>query len=191
MSNLKRFETTLDGIKQNSDLYRLLDDCKTRQGPSFNASSTCYDLSGTVAYIRTDPAYTTPYVNAYVSNPYTILNGIPNIPATGGKKSITYNNILGRWVNTGYTTDIDNLTAFQQDIADLSGGLNRATDFNSNIKDKYKTINELRSELDNKMRDIYNPEDQDPYILHNQSVYMTLSWTILATSVLYYLFVKL
>jgi hypothetical protein len=94
-------------------------------------------------------------------------------------------------VNTGYVADITKLTAFKQDIADLSGGLNRATDFNSNIKDKYKTINELRSELDNKMRDIYNPEDQDPYILHNQSVYMTLSWTILATSVLYYLFVKL
>jgi len=191
MSNLKAFETTLDGINTNLDLYRLLDACKTRVGSSIIASSTiCYDLSGTVAYTG---GSATPYVNAYVSNPFHTLNTIPSPYFTekDGKRSFTYDNILGYWVNTGYITDMDKLTAFKQDITDLSGGLNRATDFNSNIKDKYKTINELRSELDNKMRDIYNPEDQDPYILHNQSVYMTLSWTILATSVLYYLFVKL
>lgn len=81
--------------------------------------------------------------------------------------------------------------SFEQDIVDLSGGLHGAFARSSEIPDKHKTIKALRNELDNKMRELYNPELEDTHIMRDSNVYMTLAWTVLATSVLYYLFIKL
>lgn len=85
----------------------------------------------------------------------------------------------------------DAYTIFAQDIVDLSGGLHGAFARSSEIPDKHKAIKALRNELDNKMRELYNPELEDTHIMHDSNVYMTLAWTVLATSVLYYLFIKL
>ena len=85
----------------------------------------------------------------------------------------------------------DDYTIFKQDTVDLSGGLHGAFARSSEIPDKHKAIKSLRNELDNKMRELYNPELEDTHIMHDSNVYMTLAWTVLATSVLYYLFIKL
>jgi uncharacterized phage infection (PIP) family protein YhgE len=194
MSQLKAFETTLTGISDKADKLRMLDDCKNVRSP-FNATHYCYELSGNIVNINRNTTYSaytgyTPYSNINVSSPHVTLTDI-SYSGSNHRRYISYNNILGSLASNAYISSVDKITALYQDIEDLSGGLNRSADFNSNIKDKHKTINELRSDLDNRMREIYNPEDEDPFILHNQSIYMTLSWTILATSVLYYLFVKL
>ena len=107
-------------------------------------------------------------------------------------------NLSGSTFKDAYETFIldayganDAYTIFAQDIVDLSGGLHGAFARSSEIPDKHKAIKLLRNELDNKMREIYNPELEDTHIMHDSNVYMTLAWTVLATSVLYYLFIKL
>jgi RecJ-like exonuclease len=52
-------------------------------------------------------------------------------------------------------------------------------------------VKKKRKELDLKMRELYEQEKSDVQIMHDNSVYVTFAYTVLATSVLYYLFVKL
>ena len=59
------------------------------------------------------------------------------------------------------------------------------------LLDEHNKIKALRKDLDNKVNELRNTEKTDNQILHDNSVYVTLTWTVLATSVLYYLFVKL
>ena len=54
------------------------------------------------------------------------------------------------------------------------------------------TYNEMiskRSDLDVKTNRLYNPEYQPTY--YNSTQYATILWTVLATSLIYYIFVKL
>lgn len=57
-------------------------------------------------------------------------------------------------------------------------------------KNKHKEVKELRNELDNKMRELYG-EKGDPDLNLDSSVYSTMLFTIMTTSLLYYLFVKM
>ena len=102
----------------------------------------------------------------------------------------TFKNAYETFILEAYEAE-DAYTIFAQDIVDLSGGLHGAFARSSEIPDKHKAIKALRNELDNKMRELYNPELEDTHIMHDSNVYMTLAWTVLATSVLYYLFIKL
>lgn len=195
MSNptyLKKYETALDNIIKQSDRIKMLQDCQNSQNASdsFDENLSCFKLDGNSTYKYSGTGYSL-YDH---ENAYNILNSItptgkPHGP--GNEKGISYHDIFKKFANDGYTTNIGDFSKFERDITDLSGALHRSADFRPDIQQNYKNINDLRSELDNKMRDIYNPDYEDEYILHNQSVYMTLSWTILATTVLYYLFVKL
>jgi hypothetical protein len=56
---------------------------------------------------------------------------------------------------------------------------------------KHSEVKKLRNELDQKMREIYEADDTDIQIMDNSSSYITLTWTVLAISLLYYLFRKL
>jgi hypothetical protein len=87
-----------------------------------------------------------------------------------------------------YDTDIDLAT----DVADLSNGINNYTDtdYDQLITD-HKEIKRKRNELDQKMRDVYEADNTDMAIMDNSSSYITLTWTVLAISLLYYLFRKL
>ena len=87
-----------------------------------------------------------------------------------------------------YDTDIDLAT----DAADLSNGINKYTDtdYDTLITD-HKEIKRKRNELDQKMRDVYEADNTDMAIMDNSSSYITLTWTVLAISLLYYLFRKL
>lgn len=92
---------------------------------------------------------------------------------------------LGELLNNSYGSAPYN--EFEQDLSDLKIGINIALD-DETIPNKQKQIRELRNKLDNRMREIYHPEDSDIYIDHRSSIYMSLAWTAIATSVLYYLF---
>ena len=87
-----------------------------------------------------------------------------------------------------YDTNVD----LQQDVADLSNGINNYTntDYVKLITD-HKEIKRKRNELDQKMRDVYEADNTDMAIMDNSSSYITLTWTVLAISLLYYLFRKL
>ena len=86
-----------------------------------------------------------------------------------------------------------NLDDFTQDLTDLSYAL-ASNDFSDTHPDKvnqYRVMKRKRKELDNKMRELYENEYTDNQLMYDNSVYVNLAWTVLATSVLYYLFVKL
>ena len=78
------------------------------------------------------------------------------------------------------------------DVADLSTGINNYTDtdYDKLITDHVE-IKRKRNELDQKMRDVYEADNTDMAIMDNSSSYITLTWTVLAISLLYYLFRKL
>jgi hypothetical protein len=86
----------------------------------------------------------------------------------------------------------DNNTDLATDVADLSNGINNYTDtdYNKLITD-HEEIKKKRNELDQKMRDVYEADTTDMAIMDNSSSYITLTWTVLAISLLYYLFRKL
>ena len=75
---------------------------------------------------------------------------------------------------------------------DLSAGINNYTDtdYNDLVTD-HAEIKRKRNELDQKMRDVYEADNTDMAIMDNSSSYITLTWTVLAISLLYYLFRKL
>ena len=86
-----------------------------------------------------------------------------------------------------------NQTGYENDVTALqtkTGTLRSNTD-HKDLLDDHNKIKALRKDLDNKVNELRNTEKTDNQILHDNSVYVTLTWTVLATSVLYYLFVKL
>ena len=91
------------------------------------------------------------------------------------------------------TSSYTNLDDFTQDLTDLSYAL-ASNDFSdthpSKVRD-YREMKRTRRGLDRKMRELYENEYTDNQMMYDNSVYVNLAWTVLATSVLYYLFVKL
>jgi hypothetical protein len=103
--------------------------------------------------------------------------------------SPTFQAAYGTLLDKAYNNTSGNDT-YSKDISDLQGGI-------SNIQNEpgymshYKEVKDLHNKLDNQMREIYNPDMEDVHIMHSSTVYMSLAWTVLATSVLYFLFQKL
>lgn len=89
------------------------------------------------------------------------------------------------------TITYDSKTKFSQDVTDLSTGINNYTDDYDQLVTDHVEIKRKRNELDQKMRDVYEADNTDMAIMDNSSSYITLTWTVLAISLLYYLFRKL
>lgn len=96
----------------------------------------------------------------------------------------TFNQLYNAVKNSN--TQIQTYGDFEQDIDDLNANMN-ATLNNTYLEDTHKDVKELRNKLDNKMREIYHPELQDAYVDHSAQIYMSLAWTVMAASVLYFL----
>lgn len=179
-TNLKKFQRSLDRIELHKNKIQMLEDCAKAYNDSgtttFSGTETCYKLSS-------NPDKVTLMGSDYTKFPesaYTILHGI-------NAHTVSYKKLLDSAVISGYDGATDTL----RDIVDLSGSLHGGKFDNEDLQIQHSSVKLLRDELDNKMRNIYNPEDQDEYKSNEQSVYLTLSWTVVATSVLYFLFVKL
>ena len=84
-----------------------------------------------------------------------------------------------------------NYSDFQDDINNLSTGINSSQNEHDTLLNNHSEVKKLRNELDQKMREIYEADDTDIQIMDNSSSYITLTWTVLAISLLYYLFRKL
>ena len=86
---------------------------------------------------------------------------------------------------TGYEADVNALKTKSEYLRSNDDVTHKT------LLDDHNKIKALRKDLDNKVNELRNTEKTDNQILHDNSVYVTLTWTVLATSVLYYLFVKL
>ena len=89
------------------------------------------------------------------------------------------------------TLTYTNYSDFETDVNDLSKGINSSQDEHEILLNNHSEVKKLRNELDQKMREIYEADDTDIQIMDNSSSYITLTWTVLAISLLYYLFRKL
>jgi len=67
---------------------------------------------------------------------------------------------------------------------------NFQNDFSNNIYSVHQDVLQKRNELDNKMRDMY-ANNSDASIHFDNALYTNMLFTVIVTSVLYYLFVKL
>jgi len=64
----------------------------------------------------------------------------------------------------------------------------------ADLSSTYNNINKTRSQLDQELNDLYNPETSVTSIFNKQlntTMYATILWTVLATTLIYYVFIKL
>jgi hypothetical protein len=79
----------------------------------------------------------------------------------------------------------------------LTGNLISNSQFNTNqnqILSRSKEVNRVRSDLDNKMRELYKIDgnlQQDYFLQYDSVMYTGILFSILATTILYYTFTKL
>ena len=101
----------------------------------------------------------------------------------------------------GLTTLQGTLIADINDMRDagnlLTGNLISNSQFNtdhSTIISRAKEVNRVRSDLDNKMRELYKIDgnlQQDYFLQYDSVMYTGILFSILATTILYYTFTKL
>jgi hypothetical protein len=119
---------------------------------------------------------------------------------------ITSNELTTGSIPSTFTTKFADLSQIYIDMSNIIG---RITSSNGKISDAsfnekhtviqalHGNITTMRSELDTKMNDIMNQGKNtngykyDKNIMLDSTVYSSLAWTILATSLLYYVFVKM
>lgn len=108
------------------------------------------------------------------------------------EETITKNHLLN-YLNSQqpYYSSTGEATA---DFTDFKNGVHQTAtstgEYDTLLSD-HLDVKKKRKELDLKMRELYEQEKSDVQIMHDNSVYVTFAYTVLATSVLYYLFVKL
>lgn len=190
-TQLKGFEDKLGDIVNAGAVNTMLRNCASSYNSSgtLNDNSICItsDICGNL-YVGdgTAIAYTGDICsNTFISNYYSYQ--------VGNDYKYTYGNIYTKLIETAQGFN-GNIAIFAQDLTDISAGLNVHSGFNTdhpNNINKYKAMKNKRKELDLKMRELYDQSNSDVNLLFDNSVYVNLAWTVLATSVLYYLFVKL
>lgn len=192
-TQIRNFEKKLETIIQSAEVNNLLRNCASEYSGSgtLNDDSICVSsMNGNVYSKDTNTVYSSGNLNYTVFINDFSLNSYDD---GTGKMLYTYGNIYTRLVEKAGGFN-GNVAVFAHDLTDISAGLNVHSGFNidhpSNIT-KYKTMKNKRKELDWKMREIYDQSNSDVNLLFDNSVYVNLAWTVLATSVLYYLFVKL
>ena len=170
------------------EVNTILRDCATDAGNGLTNDTVCVTISGSTVYQGSDTTGTqiTTIDDTYFQN-YNHFTG------NGGLKYYTYGNIYTKLVRDAGGFN-GNIAVFAQDLTDISAAINVHSGFKTDHPDninKDKTMKNKRKELDRKMRELYDQSDSDVNLLLDNSVYVNLAWTVLATSVLYYLFVKL
>lgn len=173
-TKLNTFHSKLETIYGNDTLNKVLRECQE------NGVTDCVKADTNGIYYN----YNEEVINSInLSGVSYYTDGSYNVYTTGN----IYTKLVG---DAGTYSTVDE---FAQDLVDISNAL-ISTDFSDYHPDqmsKYKSMKQKRKDLDNKMRELYANEYTDNQLMYDSSVYVNLAWTVLATSVLYYLFVKL
>ena len=99
-------------------------------------------------------------------------------------------------VETAYNAVIDSINRLNTAINSINGTANitLSSDTIDGIKQRYSNNLNLRNELDLKMKEILKTDDSfvnQSKLHYDSTMYASIGWTILATSLLYYVFRKL
>jgi hypothetical protein len=188
MAYFSNFYTKLTEVQEQTDRLTALQSCMDRTSGDYN--TVCYKISNGKIHIATSSN------GNGIGNEVSpdISNGLAGVPSTNNEIKIS--DIYGKLL-TNKTGGYNTVRDLNADIRDLSGGIDmikvngsKSVDF-ARLLTTHNSIKETRDDLDRKMRDLYDNEYTDNRFLHDQSVYATLAWTVLATSILYYIFVKI
>lgn len=201
-TQLSDFTTELSaftGTPYISILAGLKEKCRDPATPSIDREGdfTCYTISGCLSsgnncYYKSGSSLldtTSLYPGATVTDVSNIFG------RTDG--NITWENIVSKELSVSYQRtyafDAEKLRQIKQDINDLSGALASTSNgvaYNDMIS-KQRENRIKRDGLDRKMQSIYETENSDVIMRYDNSVYTTLIWTVMTTSILYFLFIKL
>jgi hypothetical protein len=153
------------------------------------------------------------YINALQTYLNTVNNAVNGNCINGDYKTMTFEQLKDNCINNTETEPCKsictNLTSQSNAIISPSGGtmgaqyINFVGDFDvtqthnneyGNVIANSEKIQKLRSELDMKLKDLNKTPDsrfreyEDKY---NYELMMNITWSILATSIIYFVFVKL
>ena len=200
-TQLRTFQSTLETIYSADNLNTALRACKDEAG--YNGENyVCFihDASNnTIENAAGNPiaSYYNDDNSARVSDisssfmPIHYKN-LGSYDAANKKYTYTFGNVYAHLI--GEANGVGNYADFKQDLSDVYHAMHTNSHFDGHHTtemDKYITMKNKRKDLDRKMREIYDEKNSDTYVMFDNSVYTNLAWTVLATSVLYYLFVKL
>ena len=180
-TDIVSFNTNLQGATNIVHYIDAYTDCNTNYGD-------VTPLDASLCYTKPlDGVLTDSNGNAVdeTKNYYTTISG--EIETVGGP--LTYDALKRKIMSSPliYTE-----TEFTADVNDLKKLVNGSYDPSFNyIINQHENNKKKQNELDFKMRELYEEEKNDTKILYDNSVFLTMTYTVLATSLLYYLFVKL
>ena len=83
---------------------------------------------------------------------------------TDGSK-IKFSDLYGDMMGAAYT--MNKYDSFLQDLEDVRDGATRSILQRKNLPEKHEMVVNLQNELDNKMRQLYNPETSDNFIMYD------------------------
>ena len=188
MTTLKLFHSELEDIYTNDILNKVLRKCQEEDRDVCMYAPTENNTENKL------------YYDVNLNDEVPVLR-TTDMVGSGGSGVNTYDIQKIDYYTTGNiytylvtnTSSYSNLDDFTQDLTDLSYALasNDFSDIHPDKVNQYRVMKRKRKELDNKMRELYENEYTDNQLMYDNSVYVNLAWTVLATSVLYYLFVKL
>lgn len=201
-TQLKRFQSRLETIYSADLLNTALRDCKDEA--DYNGENyVCFihDASNNEIYKRDGSTRLSSYYDDNVARvsdisssfmPIYNASNLGSYDAVNKKYTYTFGNVYAHLI--GEANGVGKYDDFQQDLSDVYHAIYSNSHFDAdhtNKMNEYMNMKKKRKDLDRKMREIYDEKNSDTYMMFDNSVYTNLAWTVLATSVLYYLFVKL
>ena len=186
------------GTTYVSTLDKLVESCRNNQD-HVPTDTVCYEIRGTCStnnncYYKKDAPAPFDISVVYPLSGHS-TNDVSNVIGVANRL-VTWGNLKALQLSESYRStsavDDEHIKQIMQDIHDLSGSLQRAQHAGTysdtiNIQRENRI---KRDALDRKMQSLYEQES-DVTMRYDNSVYTTLIWTVMTTSILYYLFIKL
>lgn len=203
-TQLRTFQSTLETIYSADNLNTALRACKDEAGYAAQGDNyVCFihDASNNTikngtgndiaSYYNDDGTARVSDISSSFMPIYNSSN-LGSYDAVNNRYTYTFGNVYAHLI--GQSNGVGNYADFKQDLSDVYHAMytnSHFDDHHTTEMDKYIAMKNKRKDLDRKMREIYDEKNSDTYVMFDNSVYTNLAWTVLATSVLYYLFVKL
>lgn len=201
-TELKAFTDELKkytGATYVSTLDKLVETCRGNPNNLLNTGDLCYTISGCInssnsCYYKKNELTPFDISVAYPESGHSNYD-VSNVIGVA-HRSITWGDLKSLQLSESYRStsavDDEHIRQIMRDIQDLSGSLQSA--YHAGTYDDTMNIQKenriKRDALDRKMQSLYEQES-DVTMRYDNSVYTTLIWTVMTTSILYYLFIKL
>lgn len=154
-----------------------------------DAYTDCATNYGDVTPLDASLCYTKPLDGVLTDSCGNPVDETKNYYTTISGEEVTYDDLRSKIMSLPLNYSE---TEFVADLTDLKRLVNGSYDPSFNyIINQHENNKKKQNELDFKMRELYEEEKSDTKILYDNSVFLTMTYTVLATSLLYYLFVKL